>query len=146
MERSGECPSPQHRLYRSQEQANHSMCFWRGAIEISTTWSVFTHSSVLAWRIPGTAEPGGLPSMGSHRVGHNWKDLAAGLYLPNMLHLNLLGSKQQQSGEQGSGPGLFKRVRRVGWRACVRSHVWLFATPWTAACQAPLSMECSRQE
>ena len=36
-----------------------------------------THSSVLAWRIPGTGEPGGLPSMGSHRVGHNWGDLAA---------------------------------------------------------------------
>ena len=30
-----------------------------------------THSSVLAWRIPGTAEPGGLPSVGSHRVGHD---------------------------------------------------------------------------
>ena len=30
-----------------------------------------THSSVLAWRIPGTEEPGGLPSMGSHRVGHD---------------------------------------------------------------------------
>ena len=30
-----------------------------------------THSSVLVWRIPGTGEPGGLPSMGSHRVGHN---------------------------------------------------------------------------
>ena len=30
-----------------------------------------THSSVLAWRIPGTGEPGGLPSMGLHRVGHN---------------------------------------------------------------------------
>ena len=30
-----------------------------------------THSSVLAWRIPGTVEPGGLPSMGSHRVGHD---------------------------------------------------------------------------
>ena len=30
-----------------------------------------THSSVLAWRIPGTGEPHGLPSMGSHRVGHN---------------------------------------------------------------------------
>jgi len=30
-----------------------------------------THSSVLAWRIPGTGEPGGLPSMGCHRVGHN---------------------------------------------------------------------------
>ena len=36
-----------------------------------------THSSVLAWRIPGTGEPGGLPSMGSHRVGHNLSDLAA---------------------------------------------------------------------
>ena len=36
-----------------------------------------TLSSVLAWRIPGTAEPGGLPSMGSHRVGHDWSDLAA---------------------------------------------------------------------
>jgi len=44
-----------------------------------------THSSVLAWRIPGTGEPGGLPSMGSHRVGHDWSDLAAaaarGIYL-----------------------------------------------------------------
>ena len=36
-----------------------------------------THSSVLAWRIPGMAEPGGLSSMGSHRVGHDWSDLAA---------------------------------------------------------------------
>ena len=35
------------------------------------------HSSVLAWRIPGTGEPGGLPSLGSHRVGHDWSDLAA---------------------------------------------------------------------
>ena len=51
-----------------------------------------THSSVLAWRIPGTAEPGGLPSMGSHRVGHNWSDLAAaaayciGVFLSGLLH------------------------------------------------------------
>ena len=36
-----------------------------------------THSSVLAWRIPGTGEPGGLPSMVLHRVGHDWSDLAA---------------------------------------------------------------------
>ena len=34
-----------------------------------------THSSVLAWRIPRTGEPGGLPSMGSHRVGHDSSDL-----------------------------------------------------------------------
>ena len=36
-----------------------------------------THSSVLAWRIPGTGKPGGSPSMGSHRVGHDCSDLAA---------------------------------------------------------------------
>ena len=36
-----------------------------------------THSSVLAWRIPGTGEPGGLSSLGSHRVGHDWSNLAA---------------------------------------------------------------------
>ena len=36
-----------------------------------------THSSVLAWRIPGMGEPGGLSSMGSHRVRHDWSDLAA---------------------------------------------------------------------
>ena len=36
-----------------------------------------THSSDLTWRIPGPGEPGGLPSTGSHRVGHDWSDLAA---------------------------------------------------------------------
>ena len=36
-----------------------------------------THSSILAWRIPGRAQPSGLPSMGSHRVGQDWSDLAA---------------------------------------------------------------------
>ena len=51
-----------------------------------------THSSVLAWRIPGTGEPGRLLSMGSYRVGHNWNDLAiAAAYrtiLPGLcLHL-----------------------------------------------------------
>ena len=38
---------------------------------------VATHSSVLAWRVPGMGDPGWLPSMGSHRVGHDWSDLAA---------------------------------------------------------------------
>ena len=49
------------------------------------------HSSVLTWRIPGTGEPGGLPSMGSHRIGHKWSDLAAAavpLY-PRAPHLLL---------------------------------------------------------
>ena len=41
-----------------------------------------THSSVLAYRIPGMGEPGGLPSMGSHRVGHDWSNLAAAAACP----------------------------------------------------------------
>ena len=45
-----------------------------------------THSSILAWRIPGTGEPGGLPSMGSHRVRNNQSDLAAAAYF--MLEIN----------------------------------------------------------
>ena len=50
-----------------------------------------THSSVLAWRIPGTGEPGGLPSMGSHIAGHNWSDLAAAdTFFPDFLRLLLL--------------------------------------------------------
>ena len=46
-----------------------------------------THSSVLAWRIPGMGELGGLPSVGSHRVRHDWSDLAAAaasLFLPSV--------------------------------------------------------------
>ena len=45
-----------------------------------------THSSVLAWRIPGTGEPGGLLSVGSHRVRHDWSDLAAAAAFKKALH------------------------------------------------------------
>ena len=48
-----------------------------------------THSSVLAWRIPGTEEPGGLPSMVSHRVGHDWSDLAAAAAVAYVQYLKL---------------------------------------------------------
>ena len=47
------------------------------------------HSSVLAWRIPGTGEPGELPSMGSHRVGHDWSDLAAAAVLESKIILGI---------------------------------------------------------
>ena len=47
-----------------------------------------THSSVLAWRIPEMGEPGGLPSMRSHRVGHNWSDLAAATLTGMLTYLN----------------------------------------------------------
>ena len=45
-----------------------------------------THSTVLAWRIPGMGEPGGLPSMGSHRGGHDWSDLAAAAVISDTEH------------------------------------------------------------
>ena len=46
-----------------------------------------THSNVLAWRIPGMGKPGGLPSMGSHRVRHDWSDLAAAAAISHCVHV-----------------------------------------------------------
>ena len=46
-----------------------------------------THSSVLAWKVPGTGEPGGLPSMGLNRVGHNRNNLAAAAAATSMYQL-----------------------------------------------------------
>ena len=48
-----------------------------------------THSSVLAWRIPGMAEPDGLPSLGLHRVGHDWSHLAAAEHWENRWKLGI---------------------------------------------------------
>ena len=57
-----------------------------------------THSSVLAWIIPGTGESGGLPSMGSHRVGHDWSDLAAAAaaHVSTVWMLKILQARLQQ--------------------------------------------------
>ena len=60
-----------------------------------------THSSVLAWRIPGMAEPGGLPSMGSHRVGHDWSDLAAAAAAEYIMRN--AGLEEAQAGVKISG-------------------------------------------
>ena len=59
-----------------------------------------THSSTLAWRIPGTEEPGGLPSIGSHRVGHDWSNLAAAA-----------ATGQYPSGGDGIPADLFKILK-----------------------------------
>ena len=57
----------------------HMCTFHRGHwfLLASQEKEMANHSSILAWRIPGMTEPGGLPSTGSHRVGHDWSDLAA---------------------------------------------------------------------
>ena len=63
-------------LYKWKKYKNHSNhIYWE--LRQRSEKAMPTHSSTLAWRIPGRAEPGGLPSMGSHRVGHDWSDLAA---------------------------------------------------------------------
>ena len=63
-----------HGVARSRIRlGNFTFTFYFHALEKEMA----THSSVLAWRIPGTVEPCGLPSVGSHRVGHDWGDLAA---------------------------------------------------------------------
>ena len=82
-----------------------------------------THVSVLAWRIPGTGEPGGLPSLGSHRVRHNRSDLAAATGLPTTLKA-LRGSRSPFLPLPGQTPPSRKPIeRRAGptfatwWRA-----------------------------
>jgi len=74
--------SPQgHRESDTTEAHTHAVCGkpfeFDGFARRSGEKEMAAHSSVLAWKILGTAEPGGLPSMGSHRVGHDWSDLAA---------------------------------------------------------------------
>ena len=112
-----------------------------------------THSSILAWRILWIEEPGGLLSMGSHRVGHDWSNLACMHALEKEMatHSSILAWRVPGTEEPGRllSMGLH-RVRHdwsdfVGTYMKSFSHVCLFATPWTVAYRAPLSMGFSRQ-
>ena len=93
-----------------------------------------THSSILAWRIPGTGEPGGLPAMGSHRVGHDWSDLAAATKTAQMVRQ----WSAYNAGDLGSIPGsgkiswrrkwqptpIFLPEKSWGWRSLVGYSPW----------------------
>ena len=89
--------------------------------DISLVKEMATHSNVPAWRIPGTGQPGGLPSMGSHWVGHNWSDLAAASCLPASASALYCPSSTQQL---------------LLFSCSVASDS---VTPWTSAFQASLS-------
>ena len=96
-----------------------------------------TQSSVLAWRIPGTGEPGGLPCTGWHRVGHNWSDLAATAhYLWCCCIFHTVSGK--------SFPHVHTFPILLFNSVQLLSHVWFFVTRWTAARQASLSITNSR--
>ena len=74
-----------HGVTKSQTRLSHfTFTFHFQALEKEMA----THSSVLALRIPGTGEPGGLPSMGSYRVGHDWSNLAAAAAAGGTLKTN----------------------------------------------------------
>ena len=99
-----------------------------------------THSSVLAWRIPGRGEPGGLPSMGSHRVRHDWSDLAAAAaaatstlgraqYFKEEL-IKIPKENIKRNGKQFPHP-LIKEVKKSSWH-------WLMASCMPGPVQRPL--------
>ena len=94
------------------------------------------HSSVLAWRIPGTGEPGGLPSMGSHRVGHDWSHSAAAAvtssYLPYKTRAYLVAQMVKNL------PAMQEiQVWSLGWEdplekgMATHSSTLTWKTPWT---------------
>ena len=113
-----------------------------------------THSRVLAWRIPGTGEPGGLLSMGSHRVGHDWRDSSRSKAPNNSFSITGLTIAMLRRlkikvififfevifKEIHSSIHLFSHLSSVQ----SLSRVQLFASPWITACQASLSITNTR--
>ena len=84
--------------------------------------SLATHSSVLGWRIPGTGEPGGLPSMGLHRVGYDWSDLAAAAVWIQLVNL-LLEPNKHHLPPSTPAPVLLPG-KSHGWRSLVVCSPW----------------------
>ena len=87
-----------------------------------------THSSVLSWRIPGMGEPGGLPSMGSHRVGHDWGDLAAAAGMDQTLcfseQLQVAGSTISEMEVEMLGELVQSHTAWI-WKGKDGNSVWL---------------------
>ena len=115
----------------TDEEAKKRVCSLIFLIVTNLTWlSYFTftvhfhalekemaaHSRVLAWRIPGTGEPGGLPSMGSHRVGHDWSNLAAAAMTTAFSMRECNGVEREQNLES-VGLLLMAAMSRVEWGA-----------------------------
>ena len=100
-----------------------------------------TLSSVLAWRIPGTGEPGGLPSMGSHRVGHDWSDWAAAAgIVPAVIGKTVLAHCFPGSSGGREPPCKCRRpkrceldpwVRKSPWKRAWQPLILAWRIPWT---------------
>ena len=137
-----------HGVEKSRTQlSNFTFTFHFHALEKEMA----THSSVLAWRIPGMGEPGGLPSKGLHRVGHDWSNLAAAAMPFLMCTCSLvfpfpLDYPNIFVAEQGSWPSPINRnglearqeiQTRLYWGPCYSREEWeqkntfpCLLTPW----------------
>ena len=106
-----------------------------------------THSSGLAWRIPGMGEPGGLPSMGSHRVRHDRSDLAAAVPMAPHTFIQLSDSHfvyprvrdQRETCIMWVGlmqlvKGLKRKKTNIQWRKHSLFNQWWWKN-WTATCK-----------
>ena len=93
-----------------------------------------THSSILAWRIPGMEEPGRLQSTGLQRAGHDWATKLACMHEQLFVSHTYIMNPNKNSGHWSSD--------LLPWFSSFQSlsDVWLFVTPWIAAHQASLSI------
>ena len=112
-----------------------------------------THSSILAWRIPRTQEPGRLQSVGSQSVGHDWVTHIHTCIRMNKEGTSLVGQWLRFWAPNAGGPGSIPHQGTRSHMPQLTSSGGLVAkscptlvTPWAAACQAPLPMGFYRQE
>ena len=99
-----------------------------------------THSSVLAWRIPGMGEPGGLLSMGSQRVGHDWSDLAgaaAGVTNFKRCGLYIWQSKLWENGSRKNSH-VYLNIKQNSAKTEVNT------TTWILCCSAVLEVKIGK--
>ena len=115
--------------------------------QLHSSHTLATHSGVLAWRIPGTAGPGGLLSRGLHRVGHDWSDLAAAAAHTSKVMLKILQARLQQYVNQElpdiqagfrKGRGTRDQIANISWiskkQESSKKHLlllyWLWQSLW----------------
>ena len=80
------------------------------------------HSSVLAWRTPGTGEPGGLPSMGSHRVRHDWSDLAAAAAAGHIVTFRSITDPKSGDSVTQQGPAILLTQKPIPWHELLKKR------------------------
>ena len=116
-----------HEVTESAQLSNFTFTFYFHALEKEMA----THSSILAWRMPGSEEPSGLLSMGLHRVGHDWSDLAAtaavhklGSLVVQMVVKNLPAMQETRIQSLGLEDSLEEEM-------AIQSSILAWRIPWT---------------